>query len=283
MTLGLYVSGVPMPFAVGTSLAYILGQSVLASLRHRKFGHMDMRIGLGITGGMAVGVELGARIVEALKRSGEVEGAIGGLYLVFLGVVGGFTLWESWRARKGIEGVALWGPVHRARRFGLPPVLPTSEGPISLWILVGSGLAVGMLVGVLGVGGGFVMLPLLVYGLGLSTHTAVGTSVFTVALTGAFATFSHGIRGNIDLEMALLLFSGAVVGTQLGAFATRRARGTYIRLGFGAMVSAAFCSMVLKLVGFEEIALWVLLGTAVLMSSAIVGSLVRFGKARNKP
>ncbi len=275
MTPGLYVLGVPMPLAVGTSLAYILGQSVLASLRHGKLGNTDAKIGFGITGGMVVGAELGARVVEVLKRSGEVDRAIGTLYLFFLGTVGFFTLWESWRSRKGtiFKGLGL-------RKFVLPPLLSTSEGQISLWVLVGSGLGVGVLVGVLGVGGGFVMLPLLVYGLRLSTHTAVGTSVLSVALTGAFATFSHGIRGNVDLEMALLLFSGAVVGTQLGAFATRRAYGVQIRFGFGVMLLAAFCSMVLKLAGLGTIALWVLLGTAALMSSAVVSLPLWSRKAR---
>jgi len=125
------------------------------------------------------------------------------------------------------------------------------------------------------VGGGFVMLPVLIYLLGLPTHTAVGTSIFAVALTSTFATFSHSLKGNVDLGMALLLFSGAVVGTQLGAFATLRARGAQIRFGFGAMVCAAFLSMTLKLAGFGEIAPWVLLGTAAFMSSAALSFLLR--------
>lgn len=123
-------------------------------------------------------------------------------------------------------------------------------------------------------GGGLVMLPVLIYLLGLPTHTAVGTSIFAVALTSTFATFSHSLKGNVDLEMALLLFSGAVVGTQLGAFATLRARGAQIRFGFGAMVLAALLSMILKLAGFK-VACWVLLGTAAFMSSAALTFLLR--------
>jgi len=269
MTPGLYVLGVPMNFAVGTSLAYILGQSVLASLRHREFGHVDVRIGFGLVGGMVVGTELGARFMEVLKRSVGVDRAVGPLYLVFLGAVGVLTLWES------LRGSTLGGLPRSLRRFSVPPIIQTSEGRISLWPLSGAGVVVGGLVGVLGVGGGFVMLPVLIYLLGLPTHTAVGTSIFAVALTSTFATFSHSLKGNVDLEMALLLFSGAVVGTQLGAFATLRARGAQIRFGFGAMVCATFLSMILKLVGFGEVAPWVLLGTAALMSSVALSFLLR--------
>jgi len=275
MTPGLYVLGVPMNFAVGTSLAYILGQSVLASLRHREFGHMDVKVGLGLVGGMVVGTELGARFMEVLKRSGEVDSVVGALYLVFLGAVGVLILRESWKAGREGKESTLEGFPRSLRKFSVPPLIPTSEGNISLWPLFGAGVFVGGSVGVLGVGGGFVMLPVLIYLLGLPTHTAVGTSIFAVALTSAFATFSHSLKGNVDLGMALLLFSGAVVGTQLGAFATLRARGAQIRFGFGAMVCAAFLSMTLKLAGFGEIAPWVLLGTAAFMSSAALSFLLR--------
>ena len=106
---------------------------------------------------------------------------------------------------------------------------------VSLWAVLGVGLITGVLAGVLGVGGGFIRMPLMVYLLGVPTHVAVGTDLFEVVISAGYGTLTHALKGNVDILIALVMHTGAAIGAQIGAVSTRFVRGPRIRLAFSVL------------------------------------------------
>jgi hypothetical protein len=111
--------------------------------------------------------------------------------------------------------------------------LPTSGiSEVSLWSILFVGFLTGILAGFLGVGGGFIRLPMLVYILGIPTHVAVGTDLFEIVISAGFGTITHALKGNVDIFIALTMQTGAAIGAQIGAVGTRYFSGPTIRLAF---------------------------------------------------
>jgi hypothetical protein len=256
----MFWAGVPMNFVVGTDLAHMTGKSIIAARRHRTLGHVDMKTGLLMVGGSIVGVELGARLIETLKVIGSVELVVGVILITIQLVISLLTAWESLKARhtartgsvNAHEAVGFEGLARRVHSINLPPMisLPASGiEAISLWIVLGVGLFSGVLSGLLGVGGGFVRMPLLVYALGVPTHVAVGTDLFEIVISAGFGTLTHALKGNVDFSMALMMQMGAAFGAQLGAVATRFFSGPRIRLLFSALPLLGAIMVLLRLLG----------------------------------
>lgn len=255
----MFWAGVPMNFVVGTGLAHMTGKSIVAARRHRALGHVDIKLGLLMVLGTIPGVECGARIIEALKAAGAVDVVVGLAYTCILLIIGGFTVWESLRALRmirtenldvqdalGVEGIS-----QRVHSITLPPMvsLPASGiASISLWTVLGVGFITGLLAGVLGVGGGFVRMPLLVYMLGVPTHVAVGTDLFEIVISAGFGTLTHSLKGNVDIPMALVMQTGAALGAQIGAVSTRFFSGPRIRLLFSALPLIGAATVLIRLV-----------------------------------
>jgi uncharacterized membrane protein YfcA len=242
----MFWAGVPMNFVVGTDLAHMTGKSIVAARRHRALGHVDIKLGLTMVFGTIPGVEGGARVIQALKANGAVDVVVGLAYVFILLIISAFTAWESIRALRTIrtehldvqEALGFEGISRRVRRLVLPPMVsfPTSGiASISLWTVLGVGFLTGLLAGVLGVGGGFVRMPLLVYMLGVPTHVAVGTDLFEIMISAGFGTVTHGLKGNVDVLMALVMHTGAALGAQVGALSTRHFAGPRIRLFFSVL------------------------------------------------
>ena len=243
----MFWAGVPMNFVVGTGLAQMTGKAIVATRRHRALGHVDIRLGLTMVVGTVIGVEAGARLIEVLKEIGAVDVVIGLIYVVILIIIGLFTAWESIRALRMIredgldvqDAVGFKGISRKVRNIAIPPIVsfPVSGiASISLWAVLGVGLITGLLTGCLGVGGGFVRMPLLVYILGIPTHVAVGTDLFEIVLSAGFGTLTHALKGNVDIFMALVIQIGAVLGAQIGVAATRFFVGPRIRLLFSGLL-----------------------------------------------
>jgi len=256
----MYWAGVPMNFVVGTDLAHMTGKSIIATRRHRAMGHVDIKVGLVMALGSIGGVEIGARVIEMLKAAGSVDLVVGVIYIVLLLIVGAFTAWESLKALRitrtssvdAHEAVGFEGLAKRVYSIDLPPMisLPISGiESISVWIVLGVGLFTGVLSGLLGVGGGFVRMPLLIYVLGIPTHVAVGTDLFEIVISAGFGTLTHAFKGNVDISMALMMQIGAAFGAQLGATATRFFSGPRIRLLFSGLSLIGAVMMLIKLLG----------------------------------
>lgn len=236
-------SGVPVHFVVGTDLAHMTGKSIVAARRHRAMGNVDLRLGFLMTAGTVPGIEIGAQLIELLERLGSIERVVGFTYVIILTGIGLFTAWESIRALRmqntdqlqASDVLSMDGLAHRSRLFRIPPIikLPTSGvSEVSLWAILLVGLITGVLAGFLGVGGGFIRLPLLVYILGVPTHVAVGTDLFEIVISAGYGTVTHALKGNVDILIALTMQTGAAIGAQIGAVGTRYFSGPTIRLAF---------------------------------------------------
>jgi uncharacterized membrane protein YfcA len=256
----MFLVGVPMNFVVGTDLAHMTGKSIVAARRHRVLGHVDMRLGLLMVLGTVPGIEIGARIIEGLESSGSIDMVIGVAYVVILLAIGTFTAWESIRALQLVqtermetaEVLAFQGVTRRIRRFRLPPLISLPDSgieSISLWIVLGVSFLTGLLAGVLGVGGGFIRMPMMIYFIGVPTHVAVGTDLFEVVISAGFGTVTHALKGNVDVLMALVMGTGAAIGAQIGAVSTRFFAGPRIRLLFSILPFVGATLVILRLLG----------------------------------
>ena len=256
----MFWAGVPMNFVVGTDLAHMTGKSIVAARRHRALGHVDIKLGLVMVVGTIMGIESGAQVLEALKGVGAVDVVIGLAYVVIMLAVSVFTAWESLRALRMIrkdrleiqEVLGFEDIARRVHSIDLPPMisLPASGiASISLWVVLGVGFVTGLLSGALGVGGGFVRMPLLVYLVGSPTHVAVGTDLFEIVFSAGFGTLTHGLKGNVDILMALVMHTGAALGAQIGAVSTRFFAGPRIRLLFSGLPLVGALMVLARLLG----------------------------------
>ena len=254
-------AGVPWNIAIGTDLAHMTGKSIVAAKRHRSLGHVDMKLGLVLVVGTVIGVEAGAQIIERLKVAGKVDVVIGVFYVLILLIISGFTAWESIRALRMVrtdqisvdDALGFQGLAHKMYAIKLPPMLSFSDSGIasvSLWTVLGVGFLTGVLSGALGVGGGFIRMPLLVYVIGVPTHIAVGTDLFSVIFSSGYGTLTHALKGNVDILMALVMQTGAALGAQIGATSTRFFAGPRIRLLFSALPLIGAVMVILEMFGF---------------------------------
>jgi len=260
----MFWSGVPMNFVVGTDLAHMTGKSIVAAKRHRTLGHVDVRLGIVMTLGTLIGVEIGARIIEALKAAGNIDHVIGITYVVILLAISGFTAWESISALRLSqhqvadevrEDVVAFGRLTQfVQSIHLWPMIAfpgSGIEAISLWIVVGIGLLTGILAGSLGVGGGFLRMPLLIYVIGVPTHVAVGTDLFEIMFSAGYGTLTHAVKGNVDILMALVMHTGAALGAQIGAMSTRYFAGPRIRLLFSLLPLIGAILVLVRLLGVD--------------------------------
>ena len=238
--------GLPWNFAVGTDLAHIVGKSVVAAKRHRALGNVDFRLGFIMAGGTIVGAEGGAQLIEMLKRAGNVNLVVSLVSIAVYVSISSFMIWESWKTLLENRGRKT-GPApqsdHSAfrhvtrsiQRLHLPPMieLPASGvKAISLWVILAVALVGGLFSGFLGGGAGYIRMPSMVYVLGIPTHLAVGTDLFEIIISASYGTFTHAVKGNVDILIALVMNTGAAVGAQIGAISTQYFAGPKIRLAF---------------------------------------------------
>ena len=254
----LFWTGVPINFVIGTDLAHMTGKSIVATRRHRALGNVDFRLGLLMIIGTIPGIELGAQLIEIVDKTGQAELIVGYTYVIILTVIGLFTGWESLRTirKKGTDRLPAKDvldvePVERRSRFlKIPPLikLPTSGvESVSIWSIIFIGFFTGLLAGFLGVGGGFARLPMLVYIVGVPTHIAVGTDLFSIIISAGYGTITHSLKGNVDILIALTMLTGAGIGAQIGAIGTRYFSGPVIRLMFSVLPLVAAVLVLLRI------------------------------------
>jgi uncharacterized membrane protein YfcA len=252
--------GVPMNFVVGTDLAHMTGKSIVAFKRHRALGHVDMKLGALMILGTMVGVEIGAQVIEHLEARESVDMVIGIIYIVILTLVTVFTAYEAIRSLRMMQSdqidvqdvIGFQGIAKRISSIRIPPMVsfPASGiKEISVWMVLGVGLFTGVLSGMLGVGGGFVRMPMMVYVLGIPTHVAVGTDLFEIIFSAGYGTITHAIKGNVDIIMALVMQTGAAIGAQIGAVSTQYFTGPRIRWFFSFLPLVGILMVVLRLTG----------------------------------
>ena len=243
--------GLDWNFAVGTDLAHIVGKSVVAAKRHRALGNVDLRLGFIMAFGTIGGAEVGAQLIQMLKRAGNVNSVVSFVSIIIYFSISSFMLWEGLatmrsQKRRGAKSQPkgkkskedesafkhLAQGVHKLRLWPMIALPTSGVKAISLWVILIVAFVGGMFSGFLGGGAGYIRMPSMIYVLGIPTHLAVGTDLFEVVISASYGTFTHAMKGNVDIMIALVMHTGAAIGAQIGAIATQYFTGPKIRLAF---------------------------------------------------
>ncbi len=285
-TPSLNILGFPMLYAIGTGLAYVTGSAIMGTVRHYRLGNLDLRLAgvLGASG--VVGTEVARRAVFLLEEIGLAESYVRMAYVALLFGVGLSVAIEYLRGRGAAAGAVQKAAApgepatvlsRRVRALRLPPYIRLALAPveISVWVLAVAGFGVGMIAGFMGVGGGFVMVPMMVYVLGVPTRVAVGSSLLSIVMTSSYGAVSYGSNGRVEVLAAFLLFLGATVGAQIGATATLYVAGKNLRALLAVSLLLAGLAVALQHLGLGNASMGLMFGTALALTVTIIGLLVR--------
>ena len=245
MTPLLIFFGIPPAVAVSTEANQIVASSVSGVLAHMRRGNVDFKMGGILMAGGVIGSSLGVALFSFLQSIGQIDLVIQLSYVVFLGIIGSLMLTESVRTiiRSRKPG-AVRGKLHQHNWLhGLPLKMRfrRSKLYISAILPLTLGAFVGILAAIMGVGGGFIMVPAMIYLLGMPTSVVVGTSLFQIIFVTANVTLLQSIQTQtVDFLLAGLLLFGAVIGAQFGSRAGALLRGEQLR-GLLALMVLAVC------------------------------------------
>ncbi len=306
ITGGLIVFGVPEIYAIGTGLTLIMGSSIINMLKHRGLGNVDFKLGIPMVAGALPAVFLAESLNSALESAGQVGNVIPGIYIAVLLLLGSFLVYDYCKTRRtadrpegGGEAVSTAGLSRRVQALRIPPHslklpgLPARSTyialnvsgieRISVFVPLLIGFGVGFFAGLLGAGGGFILMPALVFVLGIPTTVAIGTDLFQVIITGSWGTLLYAMSNSVDPLMALIILAAASAGSQIGATATRFVDAGRIRILYGITVLSGALA-----IGMGQLARtvsglsalgswddWVLLGIPGLMCLVITALMLR--------
>jgi uncharacterized membrane protein YfcA len=244
--------------AVASGANQTLGASVSGLIAQWRRDNVDVRMGLVLLAGGFVGSALGVQLFAALRRAGQVDVAVSFFYVVVLGTVGMLMVRESLRAilrrrRTGAAQPARLG--EHTWLHGLPMKMRFRKSRLYISVvpplLVGFGI--GVLSAVMGVGGGFMLVPAMIYLLGMPTSVVIGTSLFQVVFVAANVTLLQAWQvGSVDIVLTLLLLAGGVAGAQFGASMGTRLRGEETRALLGLLVLAVALGLAYDLIRAPE-------------------------------
>lgn len=290
VTPALNIFGFPMAYAIGTDLAFVSGKSFISSIKHRFLGNVDIKLGVLMIFGTLIGVWIGKEIIISLEEVGTVDSVVRVAYIIILITLALYMIHEHYRFSKGYldsEGHERLGTAisKKIQKIRIPPMisLPTSHiQSISLWVIIGVGFATGFLAGFLGVGGGFIRMPALIYIIGTPTTVAIGTDLLEIIFSSGFGAFIYGMEGRVDIVAAGILLLGASIGVEIGVNATRYIKGMSIRLYFAITILFAGISVVFKQIsamyGIELLSIFagtLILGVAGMMTLIVITGLIK--------
>ena len=235
MTPLLIFLGIPPVVAVGSEAPHVLASSVSGVIAHWRKKNVDFKMGLFLLFGGVLGSTLGVNLFKVLKSYGQIDIVIQLLFLIFLGFIGFSMAFESARTtiknykttsairtklhqHSWIHGLPFKIRFHRSKLYisAIPPLL--------------IGFFVGILSAMMGVGGGFIMIPAMVYILGMSTNVVVGTSLFQIIFVTANSTFFQSyLNQTVDIVLSALMIFGGVIGAQIGVIIGSRLKAEYLR------------------------------------------------------
>jgi uncharacterized protein len=248
----LFGFGVPMNFVVGTDLAHIVGKSIVAARKHGSLGNIDLKLAGFMVVGTIAGVEMGAQLIQYLKRTAHIDLVVGASFILLLLGISAFMSWECWKTmlmqrgkkepRKETGGNAAKRDISAFRyiakivqKYAPPPYINLRVSGltrVSVWSILMVSLIGGFFSGFLGGGAGYIRMPAMVYLLGVPTHVAIGTDLFEIIISASFGTLTHALKGNVDILIALIMHTGAAIGAQIGATMTQYVTGVRIRAAF---------------------------------------------------
>jgi uncharacterized membrane protein YfcA len=242
MTPLLMFSGIPPAVAVGTESAHIVASSVSGAFAQWRRRNIDILMGLVMLAGGLLGSLVGVQLVGNLRRHGLFEFFVSLCYVTFMGVIGTLMLIESINAMRRASGGLVLSPRRSGQHnwmHGLPLKLRFHRSKLYIsavppFLL---GVFVGLLAAIMGVGGGFILVPAMIYLLRMPTSVVVGTSLFQITFLTAATTVLHASQNQtVDVALALLLMIGGVVGAQFGTAAGVKLRAEHLRFLLAALV-----------------------------------------------
>lgn len=235
----LFFIGIPPAIAVATGSNQVVASSVSGVLAHLKRKTVDFKMGLVLLGGGLLGSAIGVVLFAMLTRLGQIDLVIQLSYVGLLGVIGAMMFQESVRA---LRATAEGGVTPRAQHYWVHR-LPFKVKFRASGLYISAippfliGTAVGVLAAIMGVGGGFIMVPAMIYILGMPTKVVIGTSLFQITFVTAFTTLMHAVNSNtVDIMLAVLLIVGGVVGAQVGTQLGAKLRAEQLRMLLALMV-----------------------------------------------
>ncbi len=240
--------------AVATGANQVVASSVSGAISHFRRGTLDMKLGTVLLIGGLAGATLGVWIFSWLRRLGQLDLIISLLYVVFLGTVGGLMLAESLRALRRAarnEPAPLKRPGQHNWVHRLPFKMRFKKSKIYLSVIpiLALGFGIGILTSIMGVGGGFIMVPAMIYLLRIPTNVVVGTSLFQIIFTTAYTTIVQAATNySVDIVLAFILMVAGVIGAQYGVRVGQKLRGEQLRALLGLLVLAVGVRLAIELV-----------------------------------
>lgn len=239
--------GVPPAVAVATSTNQIIASSVAGFLAHWRRNNVDIKMGSYLLAGGLVGAGVGVLMFAWLEKLGQIDLTISLIYVLFLGFIGTLMAIESsrtvWRKKKGKLAAGSTGTESRfgvwLRGLNLPykVAFPRSKLELSIFLPIGIGVVAGMMVALMGIGGGFVMIPAMIYLLGMPSSVVVGTSLYQIIFTTSLVTVLHAVTTqSVDMVLATLLILGGVLGAQVGTYLGLKLPAERLRILLAVMV-----------------------------------------------
>ena len=244
---------IPPAVAVATEANQIVASSFSGALAHLRRGSLDVKLGMTLLAGGIAGSAIGVAIFARLREAGQLDLIISVLYVVFLGTIGTLMVLEGLRAmrrarrareRGEVEPTALPEQAGWIARMPFKVRYQRSKLYISVIPVVGLGFLVGILASIMGVGGGFIMVPAMIYLLRVPTNVVIGTSLFQIMFVTMFTTVAQATANQtVDVVLAFILMVGGVIGAQIGVQFGSRMRGEQLRALLGAIVLAVCARM----------------------------------------
>jgi hypothetical protein len=258
MTPLLVFYGIPPGIAVATQASHITASSLSGALTQWRRQAVDIKMGAVLLAGGFGGSALGVYLFQILQQQGQIELVVNGSYVVLLGSIGGLMLNESVRAMRAARAGNALPPVKAHQHswiHGLPLKMRFRRSRLYISVIppVILGILVGMLTAIMGVGGGFIMIPAMIYLLKMPTNVVIGTSQFQILFVTAAATILHAATDQtVDIVLAFLLVAGGVVGVQMGVRVGSQMRGEALRAALASLVIIVALRLFIGLVQTPE-------------------------------
>ncbi len=258
----LMMIGIPATVAAASDANQIVAASTSGCYAHFREGNVDFKMGTVMLVSGLAGSGLGVQIIKLLRAMGEANFAITLVYVVMLGTIGSYMFVESVVALRGrrprVGRPAPRPSTYRRVMQGLPLQVhfPRSKVTLSVFVPASLGFLVGLLAAIMGVGGGFIMVPVMVYLLRMPMHVVVGTSLFQVLFTCMNVTLLQAyVNHTVDFILALILLLGSAVGAQIGARAGRRLNADQLKILMSVVVLVVMVKMLLGLLQAPDVLL----------------------------
>ena len=257
MTPLLIMAGIPSTVAAASDSNQIVAASTSGAYAHYRLGNVDFKMGLFLLIGGVIGGTLGVQLIKVLRSMGNADFVIKITYVVMLGVIGGYMFMESLQALRKKPALEGRRPepakVSRYNRFiqSLPYQMRFDKSGVTLSPLLPLilGIFVGILAAIMGVGGGFIMVPVMVYMLRMPMHVVVGTSLFQILFTCINVTIMQSITNfTVDLVLAIILLLGSTLGAQFGVRLSRRLKADQLKILLASIVLIVMVQMLASLI-----------------------------------